>query len=178
EADAEGEMEDFATGVIPCLMLSAPVWSVAQASCAVPAKTQTCACCDVTVNPVSAVAGVFDSLEHPYVAPFGSAMHCRSTACCWILLSDNPGICTSIVLPDNAMSGSPTPNASTRLRMFSRACCIVSAGVPSGADKITETPPLRSRPSVGWRRPVANAATDNATTTTTMIIETHRPLPE
>ena len=62
-----------------------------------------------------------------------------------------PGICTSIVVPDSAMSGSPTPNASTRFRMFSSACSITSWGVPSGAVRITEAPPWRSRPSVGLK---------------------------
>ena len=42
------------------------------------------------------------------------------------VLSDSPGICISIVVPDRAMSGSPTPKASTRLRMFSSAVFIVS----------------------------------------------------
>ena len=64
----------------------------------------------------------------------------------------SPGICTSIVSPESTMSGSPTPNASTRLRMLDSACSITSRGVPSGADRITETPPSRSRPSVGLQR--------------------------
>ena len=66
-----------------------------------------------------------------------------------------------IVVPETAMSGSPTPNASTRFRMFSSACCITSSGVPSGADRITDAPPCRSRPSVGRRSPrkVRGAAT-------------------
>ena len=38
--------------------------------------------------------------------------------------SPSPGSCTSIVVPETKIWGSPTPNASTRLRMFSSACCI------------------------------------------------------
>ena len=48
-----------------------------------------------------------------------------SVLCCCTVLFDRPGIWISIVFPDRKMSGSPTPKASTRFRMFSRAWFMV-----------------------------------------------------
>src|SRR5512132_1018284 len=81
--------------------------------------------------------------------------------CCfgrsWIVPRASPGIWTSIVLPVTNRSGSAVPNASIRFRMFSSAWFITVSGVPSGADRITDTPPSRSRPRTG-RVPVTNRA--------------------
>ena len=65
--------------------------------------------------------------------------------------------------PETKICGSPTPNASTRFRMFSSACCITGSGVSAGAWRMTETPPSRSRPSDGFNAPVANPISDATT---------------
>src|SRR6185295_14111327 len=82
-----------------------------------------------------------------------------------------PGICTSIVFPVTNSSGSAVPNASIRFRMFSRAWFITVSGVPSGAERMTDTPPSRSRPSTG-RVPVRNSATEPRASRPTRTIET------
>ena len=161
--------------MIPVFAASAAAWVWKQVSSVSPATTHTLATCDATSNPFRAVVGVCASSEQPYVAPFASAMHSRSAVRSSTVLSDSPGIWISIVVPDKAMSGSPTPKASTRLRMFSRAVFIVSASVPSGADRITDTPPCRSNPSTGRSRLAANAAIDIAMIRPIAMTETHSP---
>src|SRR5215211_5964324 len=95
-------------------------------------------------------------------------MQCCSLARSSIVPRASPGICTSIVLPVTNSSGSAVPNASIRPRMFSRAWFITVSGVPSGADRITDTPPSRSRPRTG-RVPVANSAIEPRVSTPTSV---------
>ena len=91
------------------------------------------------------------------------------------MLFDRPGIWISIVLPDRKMSGSPTPNASTRFRMFSSAWFMVPWSVPGGADRITASPPSRSSPSTGLNTPKAKENADPRTRIATKITEIHSP---
>ncbi len=163
------------SAVIPVLAASAAACDSKQSNCTSPAKMQTLASCEMVEKPDSAVVGAAAVSSHPYVAPSGSAMQCRSAARCSIVLSESPGIWISIVLPDSVMSGSPTPKASTRLRMFSKARFIVSVGVSPGADRMTETPPCRSSPSSGRNRSVANAAIDTDINSPITMIEIQRP---
>jgi hypothetical protein len=102
-------------------------------------------------------------------------MQYRFTSLCSTLLSESPGIWISIVFPETKMSGSPTPNESTRFRMFSSACCIVPGSVPSGAERITARPPSRSRPRTGLNTPKANESDDATTRIATKITEIHSP---
>src|SRR4029450_1691096 len=95
--------------------------------------------------------------------------------CCfgrsWIVPRASPGIWTSIVLPVTNRSGSAVPNASIRLRMFSNAWFITLSGVPSGADRITDTPPPRPGPRTG-RVPGANRAIEPRARSPTTTSET------
>src|SRR5262245_62671858 len=57
--------------------------------------------------------------------------------------------------------------------MFSSAWFMTASGVPSGADRITDTPPSRSRPSTGFV-PLTHSATDPTARATTNTSEIHR----
>ena len=113
------------------------------------------------------------SATHPKFSPPPPIKQAWFFARCWIDPFAKPGSCTSIVVPETKIWGSPTPNASTRLRMFSSACCITGSGVPAGACRMTETPPSRSRPSCGFNAPVANPIREATTKKTTMPMEAH-----
>ena len=77
--------------------------------------------------------------------------------------------------PETAMLRPPVPNATSRFEMFVRARSIPSAVVPTGAERVTETPPSRSSPRIGSSAPVAKPISDARVSTSTKMIDAHRP---
>ena len=122
-------------------------------------------------NSVSAAVSVS---KHPKLSCPSPMMQAWSVGRSFTEPRARPGICTSMFVPETKSCGSAVPNASMRLRMFSRAWSITACGVPSGACRITETPPSRSRPRTG-RTPATYDTTEATMSAPTNTRDTHKP---
>ena len=174
EAEALAEADVLAVGValafgVTCrvALAASASWRLPKHSSCVPSGStrQTSVGCGSTTRVVEAGLGRRLILRAAVVRPVGADVRqncsfCRSS----IVPFARPGIWTSIVLPDRKISGSPTPNASTRLRMLPSACSITSRGRAVGGREDHRDPALEvetrasasgrpSRTPRGRRRP-------------------------
>jgi hypothetical protein len=94
-----------------------------------------------------------------------------SSACCW---SRTPGRSTTIVSPWTRTSGSAIPCRSSSERIWSRITVSSSADAGSVGDRITDTPPCRSRPRIGVLSVAMLNPTVITTISTTPISEVQR----